>query len=62
MQDVILAVIGCGVLAAVLWALYMAGVEMGRTLARRELEDEDELPVLWAGRDFPMEHEHGGEE
>lgn len=62
MWNVILAVIGCVVLVAVLWALYMAGVEMGRTLARRELEDEEDLPVLRPGRDFPMEHKHGGEE
>lgn len=62
MWKVVLAIGGCGLLAAVLWAMYMAGVELGRTIARRELEEEDDLPELWAEWDYAMEHEHGGEE
>lgn len=61
MQEVILVTVGCGLLAAVLWAIYTAGVELGKMIARREMEEEEELPELWAEWDYMMEHEHGGE-
>lgn len=61
MWKAVLVLGGCGLLALVVWALVSAGMEIGRATARREMEEEDEMPELWAEWDYMMEHEHGGE-
>lgn len=62
MWKAVLVLGGCGLLALVVWVLVSAGMEIGRAAARREMEEEEELPELWAEWDYAMEHEHGGED